>query len=248
MIKLHNNNSIIYLNAKYKDLLELLKNQNNFMDNLIHSEFSGRERNYLLKFKDINIIVRHCKRGGLAAGLGYRYFLYNRFLNEFNIHYYLWKNNFNITEPAAVIILKLKYFYEAYYLTVQLSNSVTLNEYLNNNSDSEILYNVLNQVKKLIFDFKVYHKDLQVKNILVRNNEIYIIDFDKSKFIYKFYKLYFLFNILRFIRSLTKNKLLKNNKIVSDLLNKFGYSKNKFFGIIKFFYEIKWKLGDIFKI
>ncbi|HOK40004.1 MAG TPA: lipopolysaccharide kinase InaA family protein [bacterium] len=228
IIKIYQKHFIIFLNSKFKNILNLIS-EKNFFNKLQESEYSGRQKIFYFIFENKKIMVRQNFHGGLFSFLNNKFFLYSRFINEFILHNYLFYNNFATIKPIGVFIIKKKYFYNSYYLTIE-ANAKNLYTYLkeqNQKIDFEFFEKITNKFYELIFKYNIFHNDLQVKNILLKNDEILIIDFNKSKKIFNFHRFFFLLNIFRFYGSLKKNNLISDEEILNKILLNYNFDLNK---------------------
>ncbi|HON55982.1 MAG TPA: lipopolysaccharide kinase InaA family protein [bacterium] len=172
-------------------------------------------------------IVRKYQRGGLLAKLlKDNYFKSDRFLNEFLILQYLIKRQFPTAAPAFLYVKKKFFFFNAWLGTVKIKEQINFIEYLEKINDRNEAQEKINKIFELIrqlMELNVYHTDLQIKNILICDDfpKIYIIDFDKARFIKN--KLFYSYAMFfRFLRSIKKhrNKIEVLKQIDFDELQK----------------------------
>jgi len=92
------------------------------------------------------------------------------------------KYGVSVPEPLAWVTVGALY-YKGWLVTKEIQNSISLVDYRAENPDShdQILGETIRQIRMLI-EHRILHVDLHPGNVLVSNNQVYIIDFDKAAF------------------------------------------------------------------
>lgn len=130
------------------------------------------------------IVCRQYLHGGWLRGItGGVFFSEGRALREFEVTAYLQEKGFPVVSPVAYVVEKRPVSMRLYFLSVFLGGSCDLVAY----SASAGKRQRLRMSKKLaaaLFEmgrFGVYHPDLHLRNVLVKENgELVFLDFDKA--------------------------------------------------------------------
>ena len=103
-------------------------------------------------------------------------------LNNYAIKFPVYKKEYFIQKCVPSYISPKIYFYFCGICMMKYISGKTLNDViLNKNLTSEIINNIENTIKKLVYDFSIFHKDLHGRNIIIDNNNIiWIIDYGDS--------------------------------------------------------------------
>jgi len=160
------------------------------------TNFFGRETAQIFEsyFYNKKIIIREYWRGGILRKLLKNSYLnFQRFLDELEITEHLYNTQINELSPAFVIIQKKNiFYYSAYLATYKIENAINFFELIkskqlaNNETLKKFIFEVLKKIN-LLADAGIFHKDLQIKNILVSLVDIqeapklFFIDFDRAK-------------------------------------------------------------------
>lgn len=157
---------------------------------LVTATAEGRGTVYFFKLGEVDVVLRHYKRGGLVAKINDDNFLYSgiessRCHKELSVLQLLREANINVPEPIAGRIVKKGPIYTADIITQVIPNALELHEILQSKSVSEDLWqNIGIEIRKM-HDAQICHHDINVKNILLTNNEginrVHLIDFDKCE-------------------------------------------------------------------
>jgi len=215
-------NFSIHTFPQYKESLKnLVKNFHKKSNHYI-----GRNKIFLYN----NLVIRKYYHGGLLRHILRDNFTeINRFLNELGIIHYLNRRNFP-TVKAIGVLVKKNFFYKAYIVTENIAGSIDLiNVLLKDGSfDLEYLFYNAGKITKNLHSYNIIHKDLHIKNFLIKNKDIFLIDFDKSFFSEN--KEEKIKDIRRLIRSCYKfNYFSKSKKIEEHHISLFldGYGEDK---------------------
>jgi 3-deoxy-D-manno-octulosonic acid kinase len=183
-------------------------------EKLIDRVLYGRGKVYFVKWHDRLLALRNYYRGGAVAKLSKESFLFTGLSNtrcyqELFILGFLNDNQVNVPKPIAAIVHKSLLTYRASIMTQVIEDAVELDALLaKQRVDKDVWHKVGQQIRKM-HDLQVCHYDLNVKNILVQYNEVFLIDFDKC--LVKKGQAWKMANIARLKRSLNKQLKLQAN-------------------------------------
>ena len=131
------------------------------------------------------LVLRHYRRGGLMASLSERTYLFTgyertRSIAEFRLLLQLKALDLPVPEPVAATVWKhMGLWYRAAILVRRIPGAVTLPEVPS--LQDQALWQQLGLTIRRFHDQGVNHVDLNCDNILVANNQIFLIDFDRCK-------------------------------------------------------------------
>lgn len=213
---------------KEKLLKQGISHPKQLIANTSHSpkHFKGRGSLPSILIQESNgkrMLIKHCMRGGLVRFLTKDIFWGgNRPFNEMIINTKIQQKNIKTTEIIAAAKHKIiGPLHRVYLFSKEIPECVDLITYFNGLRQKS--YEQRFKEKKYLFQsiaravFKmhsedIYHSDLHLKNILIRQRdddipEVYIIDFDKADIKEKLTPREKVKNLLRFNRSIEKYKL-----------------------------------------
>ncbi len=168
-------------NKDIQTLIELFKNQPTHTTGVL----GGRGKIARATIKDnLPVIVKYYKRGGILRHFIKQVYLKtgkSRCEQEFEMLNKVRKLGISAPKPVAWAY-QGRLLYKGWIVIKEIENSISLADYTlaNEKNIDKVLFEAIKQVKLLI-DNKILHVDLHPGNLLVANNKIYIIDFDKSK-------------------------------------------------------------------
>lgn len=167
-------------------------------------ETAGRGRIQRFPLRAGEGVLRRYLRGGLVARvLGDRY-ARNRMLAEFEITARLYAAGAAVPQPLGVVWERRGGFYRGAIATRALDGVTLLDALRGETADGALLRRCGERIREL-HDLGVWHADLQVKNILVGNRAVWIIDFDNARAGRPVSRLGRRRNMLRLRRSLEKH-------------------------------------------
>lgn len=145
----------------------------------------GRGRAWFISEPGRSWVLRHYCRGGLVAKVSHRSYLFSKPCNvrafrEFRLLSRLYDAGLPVPMPVAARFLRTsKLFYQAAIVVERVPDAVTFAECLD---DQDLaLWRRAGAVVRLFHDHGVYHADLNCNNILVTEQQLYLIDFDKGE-------------------------------------------------------------------
>ncbi len=129
-------------------------------------------------------IVKQYRRGGFVRHLVKEYYFktgQSRCEAEYQILNEVGRLGGAVPEPIAWATTG-NLFYKGWLVMKEIENSSSLADYCHENPDKryDMLEKTVVQIRLLI-EKKVLHVDLHPGNVLVSNNQVYIIDFDKAE-------------------------------------------------------------------
>ncbi len=181
------------------------------------------------------LIIKNCRHGGFLGKLfGPIFYKKNRSLREIYINEIASQKGVPSAEVIAIIKRKLwGAFYRTDFISKEISGAVDLAQFLKDSSLKKIFAgkkSIIFVVARLIRDMHdagIYHADLHLKNILLKEEphgkfHAYIIDFDKSTISHKLSIEQKMKNLLRLNRSLEKLRWFSGKMNISQKVTK-GY-------------------------
>jgi 3-deoxy-D-manno-octulosonic acid kinase len=184
-------------------------------------DFGGRGRLERFNYQMGSGLIRKYWRGGLMQYIMRdRYLLENRALGELQLHAKLHELGLPVPPPLGASWERCGPIYRGWFATHEMP-AVDLLSYLHSNPDAdETILPQCGSVIRFMHDRGVYHADLQVKNILIGDSAIYLIDFDKARIYEKLSPLKRAQNLSRLRRSMRKNGM--DDKLFKYLCDGYG--------------------------
>lgn len=176
-------------------------------DELPPSTLKGREK-LLLVGGEALLVVRRNRHGGLLGFLLRDLFLDgNRVHKELLLLWRLRKAEIPTLSPVASIGKRVGPFWKQFLITEYLQGAKDMLSFLQTTHERQKRLVVIQRAGEVIsrmHDLGVYHGDLQLKNILVRGEEVFVIDLDKAKHMVPLSVRMRFKNLLRLMRSVEK--------------------------------------------
>lgn len=146
--------------------------------------YAGRGSVWIIKSDDGKWVLKHYYRGGLYAKISRDKYLWSGFnstraVREFNLLLHMEKLGLPCPKPVAVQIQRSGLFYTNDLITQYITHQFTFAEKLTQSDPT-----LWQQVGTVIGRFHaagIYHADLNVHNLLIHQDSIYLIDFDKGE-------------------------------------------------------------------
>jgi 3-deoxy-D-manno-octulosonic acid kinase len=227
------------------------------------SHLVGRTKLMLFVKNDLVFVIRRNFHGGIFGKVFKDVFLDgSRPHRELFIMWRLREVGIKTAEPIASFTVNFGPFKRTYLITSYIQGGKDFLEVLENTNPSlkrrEIFYQAGALIRK-IHDLGVYHPDLQLKNFLLKGEDVYILDFDKA---YQRIPLPLSLrfkNLFRFLRSLEKARTKGMRISPKEILSFWkGYAQGnplyetelrkriRFLPFAKFIWRIGWKIEGIF--
>ncbi len=146
----------------------------------------GRGKVHGFEYNEINLVLRHYRRGGVPAKFINDKYLWtslakSRAMREMEILFTMHEAGLPVPRPAAAHIHRNGLTYQADIITVLIPNAKTLSSMLVESSVSSEDWQRVGQVIKKFHQHNCHHADLNAHNIMLdQQKEVYLIDFDRS--------------------------------------------------------------------
>jgi len=192
---------------------EWLEN-NNF---IVNSPTAGRGASLFLEIEDTELVLRHYRRGGMVRNISEQYYLWHglqrtRAWREFDVLVAMEVQGLPSPRPYACQVQRRGLRYSASLITYFLAG-VTLAERV---CTAKLPHERWYSIGQCIYQFHaagVDHADLNAHNILIDEQSVSLIDFDRA--------------VIRI--TVNTNRLQKNLKRLKRSLNKIGSSGPAFY-------------------
>lgn len=131
------------------------------------------------------LVLKHYHRGGWVARFNNDHYLgrqldSTRSFKEWRLLAQLQLLGLPAPVPVAASVIKKGLFYQADLVTIEITGVKTLADVLLENEQDENAWQRLGRCIRRFHDHDVYHADLNARNILLGENDIHLIDFDKG--------------------------------------------------------------------
>ena len=148
---------------------------------------SGRGAAYFLSADGKRYVLRHYRRGGLAARLSTDHYAYlgednTRPFAEWQMTYSLHRAGLPVPAPIAARYQRAGGItYTGDLITERLATVGSLAECLRKGALSIVTWISIGRTIRRFHDLGVCHADLNAHNILLSEEQVYLIDFDRSQ-------------------------------------------------------------------
>lgn len=145
----------------------------------------GRGEAIFYEHQGLSLVLKHYHRGGLVAKLNNDRYLrrrleYTRSFKEWRLLSQLQAFGLPAPVPVAASVIKKGLFYRADLVTREITGVTTLADLLMEKTLDQKTWQAIGSCIQSFHDRDVYHADLNARNILVGDSNIYLIDFDKG--------------------------------------------------------------------
>ena len=211
LIASHQNRGAMIYSSEYKEIISPEQFQINYWRKSGSEQLiaKGRSETYKVSLSNTSHVwvLRDYYRGGVVGKLIERSYFFNsetnvRSFSEWRLLKYLYTQGLSVPKPIAAIYWRNGFKYQAAILTQYIDNSSPLSSHLLDNK--EIPWEKIAGVIKQLHSLNCVHGDLNTHNILLHDNDVSLIDFDKSYISNKNIKALQTKNLLRLKRSLLK--------------------------------------------
>ena len=144
----------------------------------------GRGKTLIFKHHGRDLVLRHYKRGGIFGKIIEDHFFKfecyaHRARDEFNL--LMQMRQLGLKVPKPIIAREVDYgLYLKQDIVIEALNGFKdLSKVIAQRPLTDFEYKLIGQTLKSFFDNNVLHTDLNIRNILLFENEVYLIDFDK---------------------------------------------------------------------
>lgn len=147
--------------------------------------YAGRGSVWMIKSAEGKWVLKHYYRGGLYAKISRDKYFWTGFnqtraVREFRLLTHMYDQGLPCPKPVAVQVKKSGLFYTNDLITEYIRHQTTFAKKLNQNDNEIQLWAQVGTVIGRFHAAGIYHADLNVHNLLINNNDIYLIDFDKG--------------------------------------------------------------------
>ncbi len=170
---------------------------------------TGRGEAYFVSSDGRQWLIKTYCRGGFIRRLSRKTYFFigyaqTRMFQEFLLLQYLIDRKVSVPRPVAALVEKNGMFYRGQIILQQLQGYESLSDLLAKKLATFSQWEAVGTCIARLHKEHIDHKDLNVTNILLRNNSVFIIDFDrcaKRRFGFFYFRKK---NIKRFNRSIDK--------------------------------------------
>lgn len=186
-------------------------------------QIDGSGRGYLQRFalkKGTGIVRRYHRGGAVCYLLNDRYCLDNRPLKELKLHVEVHARGLSVPEPLGAVWERTGLWYRGAIATRELDARHMLHYLKEAHGTCRDIMERAGKLIRQMHDMGVYHADLQLRNILVGEEELYLIDFDNCRICRNLSPFSRARNLLRFRRSMEKNGV--SDALFPALVERYG--------------------------
>lgn len=146
----------------------------------------GRGEAFILDDGAREFVLRHYRRGGLPGRLIRDRYLWtglerSRAWREWRLTAELFRRGLPVPQPIAARVVRAGFGYRADLLTLRIPNARTLAQSLIDRALPEARWRALGATIRRFHEAGLRHADLNAHNILLDEEKIYLIDFDRSR-------------------------------------------------------------------
>ncbi len=166
----------------------------------------GRETVQFYPLGDGEGVLRHYHRGGLIGRVARDGYLGNRMRREFEVHLSYYREGGSVPELLGVSWRRMGLLFRGAIATRRIS-AETLLSFLEHQEPEEVraMLKCAGEAARHMHDHGVWHADLQLKNILVSDGAVWLIDFDNARRVDELGTMARARNLLRLRRSFEKH-------------------------------------------
>ncbi len=149
-------------------------------------EAGGRGSAWFIAAGKNGLVLRQYRRGGLVSKVSESRYLFTggnrvRSITEFELLKELYDLDFPVPQPVAAWYERKGLFYQAAIIVERIPEAVTFGSVWRELPDKA--WAEIGRVIRQFHDAGVFHADLNCFNILLRSQSVYLIDFDKARFV-----------------------------------------------------------------
>lgn len=146
----------------------------------------GRGTTHLVRNRDQRLVLRHYRRGGLVSLLSSDRYLWlgeehTRPFAEWSILYRLHRAGLPVPAPIGARYLRRGRTYRGDIITEQLATVGSLADCLALGALSILTWISIGRCIRRFHDFGVCHADLNARNVLLSEDGVYLVDFDRCE-------------------------------------------------------------------
>lgn len=149
----------------------------------------GRAKVVFFEYESIPCVLKHYYRGGAMASLLRDRYIGSRAESSRAFREYQLLKQMQFMElpvPVAIAahVKRSGLFYRCDLITREIQNSETLADFLIRDALTGEQWQQLGKVLRSFHHHDIYHADLNARNIMLKGDEIYLIDFDKGSILH----------------------------------------------------------------
>ena len=146
----------------------------------------GRGAAWFIGTESRRYVLRHYRRGGLAAHLATDHYLWRgedhtRPFAEWQLTYSLHRAGLPVPAPIAACYRRRGLAYTGDLITERLATVGSLAECLRTGALSILTWISIGRCIRRFHDLGVCHADLNAHNVLLAEDQVYLVDFDRSE-------------------------------------------------------------------
>jgi 3-deoxy-D-manno-octulosonic acid kinase len=146
----------------------------------------GRGTTHFVRGRDRRLVLRHYHRGGLVSLLSSDRYIWSgedqtRPFAEWSIMYRLHRAGLPVPAPIAARYVRRGRTYQGDIITERLTTVGSLAECLALGALSIVTWISIGRCIRRFHDFGVCHADLNARNVLLSEESIYLVDFDRCQ-------------------------------------------------------------------
>ena len=149
-------------------------------------EAHGRGTTHIVRDEDRLLVLRHYRRGGLVARLSSDRYVWRsedatRPFRELKLTLQLAAAGLPVPVAVGARYVRTGRFYTGDLLTEYLPDTRSLAQRLGQGSTTLSTWAAIGRCLRRFHDFGLFHADLNAHNILLRDDEVFVIDFDRGR-------------------------------------------------------------------
>jgi 3-deoxy-D-manno-octulosonic acid kinase len=146
----------------------------------------GRGTTHFVRSRDRRLVLRHYHRGGLVSLLSSDQYIWRgedqtRPFSEWSITYRLHRAGLPVPAPIAARYIRRGRTYHGDIITERLVTVGSLAECLALGALSIVTWISIGRCIRRFHDFGVCHADLNARNVLLSEESVYLVDFDRCQ-------------------------------------------------------------------
>lgn len=182
----HNKHHILYDADRHAQITEHWFNPEWWQDKACITEpEGGRGQAFFIESEQHNLVLRHYRRGGLAARISSDRYFYTglektRPWQEFQLTRQLYQQGLPVPRPVACHLQRHGLFYTADLMTERLPDARPFSDFLDHQDPH--IWQAVGQTVARFHRAGLNHSDLNAHNILVNESgSVWLIDFDRCQ-------------------------------------------------------------------
>lgn len=200
----------------------------------------GRGAVFTLPLRDGTAIVREYRRGGIVRRALSSGTLVNRPRREWEVLTHVHRRGLPVPQPLAVVWQRRWGLVHGAIATRRVHAQSLIDFLKTEHADRDATLHRVGEVIRYMHELGVYHADLHAGNILVGDNEVYIVDFDRATLPYGVPETDRARNLLRLRRSFWKRGL----RMTDFERVRFGYGPVAWPQWLEWLYDAKGAASD----